>query len=432
VNPLLRLPYAGVIGLARALSIAPLPGDGKIARSLRARSDAAERLVDWGRSSRDPSRPLLWVHAPSVGEGLQARPVIERIRAQHPHVQLIYTHFSPSAERFAASVTGAGADFVGYLPFDAPSTWSRVLDAVRPSAIVFAKLDLWPLLVECAQARGVRLGLISGTLSRASARRGVLSRALSTSAFAALDAIGAISAEDAERLVDIGVRRDRVEVTGDTRFDQVLARAEAADRGGALLGPLALERPTLIAGSTWPTDEAQLLPAWTALRADVPNARLIIAPHEPTAAHLAPIRAWAAREGLSVSSFDAAGARDADVVLVDRVGVLGDLYALADVAYVGGAFHGAGLHSVVEPAAFGVPVLFGPQHGTSREASLLLAARGAAAVEDSTDLLEALRIAFTEPDARANGGRAARRVVEEGRGAADRSAALVARLLGLS
>src|SRR5690606_31762033 len=141
-----------------------------------------------------------------------------------------------------------------------------------------------------------------------------------------------------------------------------------------------------------------LLRAWLALRAEVPDARLVIAPHEPDESHLAPIRAWAAREGLALRTLDAADARDADVVLVNRVGVLGDLYALADVAYVGGAFHRAGLHSVVEPAAFGVPVLFGPMHAKSREASLLLAARGAAAVEGVESLIDALRIAFTEPD----------------------------------
>jgi 3-deoxy-D-manno-octulosonic-acid transferase len=429
VNALLRLPYAGAIGVARALAALPVVGDGKIARSLRARRDAANRLITWGRTSRDPSRPLLWMHAPSVGEGLQARPVIERIRAQHPRAQLIYTHFSPSAERFAATV---GADFAGYLPFDSRAIWARVLDAVRPTALVFSKLDLWPMLAECAHERGVKLGLISGTLAESSSRRGAFARALSGDAFAALDAVGAVGADDAERLIELGASRERVQLTGDTRFDQVLARADAADRSGPLLAPLALARPTLVAGSTWPSDEDVLFPAWRALRSDVPNARMIIAPHEPSATHLGPVRAWAAREGLAVRALDEPNARDADIVLVDRVGVLGDLYALADVAYVGGAFHRAGLHSVVEPAAFGVPVLFGPRHAKSREASLLLAARGAASVHDVASLLEALHIAFTEPDARANGGRAARRVVEEGRGAADKSAALVAQLLGLS
>jgi len=429
VNLLLRAPYVGAIGIARALAAAPLPGDGKLAHSLRARRDAADRLVAWGRAHRDATRPLLWMHAPSVGEGLQARPVIDLVRAQHPRVQLVYTHYSPSAERFAASL---GADFAGYLPFDATSIWTRVLDAVRPTALVFAKLDLWPLLVESAHSRGVRLGMISGTLAATSARRGALSRALSADAFASLDAVGAVGPDDAERLIEIGARRERVRVTGDTRFDQVLARAGAADRHGALLGPLALARPTLVAGSTWPSDEAVLLPAWKTLRAEVPTLRLIIAPHEPTAAHLAPIRSWAAGEQLTVSTIDDSAARDADVLLVDRVGVLGDLYALADAAYVGGAFHRAGLHSVVEPAAFGVPVVFGPQHAKSREASLLLAARGAASVNDIESMVEALRIAFTEPDARSNAGRAARRVVEEGRGAAEQSAALVSQLLGVA
>jgi len=116
-------------------------------------------------------------------------------------------------------------------------------------------------------------------------------------------------------------------------------------------------------------------------------------------------------------------------VLVDRVGVLADLYALADVAYVGGGFHSAGLHSVVEPAALGVPVLIGPRHAGSRDAALLLAARAAVAASDADALARAIVIALTEPETRARAGTAARAVVTAELGAADRSTALVERLM---
>src|SRR5690606_25392978 len=156
----------------------------------------------------------------------------------------------------------------------------------------------------------------------------------------------------------------------------------------------------------------------------IPDARLIIAPHEPTAAHLAPISRWATEAGLTLATLDAARA-DADVVLVDRVGVLGDLYALADAAYVGGGFHAAGLHSVLEPAAFGVPVLFGPRHHMSRDARLLYESRGGEPVRDTPELVRALRILLTEPDTRSRAGEAAVATVREGLGAAERSVALV-------
>ena len=435
MHPLLSAPYAAVAGAANLLARLPLGGDGKAWRALRARVGVLERIERWAAGQRDTTRPLLWMHAPSVGEGLQARPVIERIRARHPDWQLAYTFFSPSAERFAAALD---VDVADYLPFDTADAAQRLLDALRPSALVFAKLDLWPRLAEAASARGVALGMVSATLSEGSGRRGALARALLHDAYAALDAVGTVDAADGARLAALGVRADRVRVTGDTRFDQVAARAAATDRASALLAPFSplggggvsphRARPTLVAGSTWPADEAVLLPAWRALRADVPAARLVIAPHEPTAPHCAPIESWARAAGLSLARLSEASAEH-DVVLVDRVGVLGELYALATAAYVGGGFHAAGLHSVLEPAAFGAPVLFGPRHGNSRDAGLLLAARGAEAVTDEATLTEALRIVLTEPDTRARASAAALQVVQAGLGAADRSTALVERLV---
>ncbi|MEX2180857.1 MAG: glycosyltransferase N-terminal domain-containing protein [Gemmatimonadaceae bacterium] len=425
MHPLLRLPYRALALAADAIAHTPIGGAGKVGHSLRARRGAVERLSTWAAVHRDPSRPLLWMHAPSVGEGLQARPVLERVRALRPELQVVYTHFSPSAERFAASL---GADVADYLPFDRVAHARALLDALRPTALVFSKVDVWPMLTETAAARGVRLGLISATMAAGSARRGTLARALTRDAFAALDAIGAVDEADAGRLVAAGARRERISVTGDTRYDQVAARAAAADRAGTLLAPLHSERPTLVAGSTWPADERVLFPAWLDVRREVPDARLIVVPHEPIAAHLEPIRRWAAGASLSIATLDAARPEH-DVVLVDRVGVLGDLYAVADAAYVGGGFHAAGLHSVLEPAAFGAPVLFGPRHHASRDARLLLDCAGAVVVDDAASLARALRIVLTEPDTRGRAGTSARALVQQGLGAADRSATLVERLL---
>ena len=423
---LARLLYAAAAQAARGAARLAPEGESKLLRALRARRGIRDRYRAWGERHRDPDRALLWMHAPSVGEGLQARPVLQLVRERHPDAQLAYTFFSPSAAAFARTL---GADFADYLPFDTAGDARAALDALRPTALVFSKLDVWPRLAAAADRRGVRLGLVSATLAETSSRRRGPAAALLADAYARLDLVGAIDAGDADRLVALGARRDAVSVTGDTRYDQVWARALAADREGPLLAPLASDRPTLVAGSTWPADEHVLLPAWDSLARRLPSARLIIAPHEPTPAHLAPIEAWARQAGRRLARLGAADAAAADVVLVDRLGVLGDLYALADAAFVGGGFHRAGLHSVLEPAAFGAPVLFGPRHTASRDAGLLLAAGAAAAQPDAAGLTETLAGWLGDRAEGTAAGARARSVVQSGLGAAERSYALVARLL---
>ena len=422
---LIHLPYRALGELARIGAALAPSGGGKTRRALRARRGIRERYASWGRTGRDPARPLLWVHAPSVGEGLQARPVIERLRVSHPELQIAYTHFSPSAERFAASL---GADFTDYLPFDTPGDARAALNALRPRALVFSKLDVWPVLAREAAAHGVRLGLTSATLAEASTRRGGIAARLLRDAYALLDAVGAIDESDAERLVQLGVQRSAIAVTGDTRYDQVWALAERVDRAGPLLAPLASDRATLVAGSTWPADEAVLLPAWLDLRRATQRLRMLIAPHEPTSPHLSAIERWAAESGIAIARLGTAAANDAEVVLVDRVGVLGELYALADAAYVGGGFHAAGLHSVLEPAAYGAPVAFGPRFESSRDARLLARAGGGAHAADVVGMIAILAGWLTDRAARVEAGERARGLVESGLGAADRSSALVERL----
>jgi 3-deoxy-D-manno-octulosonic-acid transferase len=372
------------------------------------------------------------MHAPSVGEGLQARPVLELARRLRPDLQLAYTFYSPSAERFAKSLD---VDFTDYLPFDTGGDAAAALDALRPAALVFAKLDVWPVLSGAAARRRVPLGLVSATLSEGSSRRGTLARLALHGAYAELDAVGAISDEDADRLAGLGVRRDRIVVTGDTRFDQAWRRAHALDREHppAFLAPLLNDRFTLVAGSTWPADEAVLLEAWGAVRRQNPRARLIIAPHEPTEAHLAPIEKWASANRVPVArlgDIESGAVRDPDVVLVDRVGVLAELYAAGSAAFVGGGFHDAGLHSVLEPAACALPVCFGPRHTESRDAGLLLAAGGAATGGTARVLAEQIRRWMTSDALRAHAGDSARAVVESGLGADTRTWALIERLLG--
>jgi 3-deoxy-D-manno-octulosonic-acid transferase len=423
VHPLVRFPYAAAGAVSRlAVAISPA-GGSKFLRAMSARRGLIDRYRTWAEDERDRTRPLLWVHAPSVGEGLQALPVIQQFRADHPEAQLVYTFFSPSAERFANTV---GADFFDYLPFDNARDSAAALDEIEPTAIVFSKLDVWPLFVATAKARGVRLGLLSATVPESSNRRSGIALMALKEAYAALDVVGAISPQDAERLLKMGVRGETLTVTGDTRYDQVWARANTpSESRSAMIERFGDQRPTLVAGSTWPSDEARLLPAWIQTRRQLDEARLIIAPHELSPAHLGAIEKWARESGLSLSRTSDQETRKTEVLLVDQYGVLADIYALGDAAYVGGGFHDAGLHSLLEPASFGVPVLIGPMHQDNRDAALLVAGGGAMRCPGPGDICARLMAWFRNPGVHSRASAGARRVVEAGIGAAEKSTELL-------
>ncbi len=424
MNSLLRIPYALAGHLAHALVRVVPDGQSKVRRGLSARRGIVGRYEQWSSTFRDTARPLIWFHAPSVGEGLQAQPVIELVRTRMPDVQIAYTFYSPSAQQFAQSLD---VDFADYLPFDTFADADAIIAALRPSALVFSKLDIWPALTERAASADIPIGVISATLPESSGRRGFFARALLADAYRTIERVGAIDATDAKHFREVGVRPERVQVTGDTRYDQVWARARRAP--SALVEAMRSSRPTLVAGSTWPSDEVHLLSAWRKIRDKIPDARLIIAPHELRATHIESIKRWARNRDLRFARIDARDAPDADVVLVDRFGILGDLYALADVAFVGGAFHSAGLHSVLEPAAFGAPVLFGPRNDKSRDAARLIEAGGGAVVTGDADLSLRLSDWLGSLAARSSAAEAASEMVRSGVGAAERSFALVSALL---
>ena len=431
--------------LARPLAPPLARTRGKLARALRGRLGAVQTLAGWASRDRDTGRPLVWFHAASVGEGRQAEAVLLRLRSARPSWQVAYTFSSPSAERWAATLP---VDVAGYVPFDTVADVGAALDAVRPTAIVFSATDIWPELIRQASARHVALGVVSATLAPTSSRRGTAARGLLGAAYGALDRVGAIDAADAAALERLGVPRGRITITGDTRHDAAHARVAAlrpdAPHLAALRGDGRDGRPILVAGSTWPSDEQVLMPALAGAHRRGARFRLVIAPHEPAPQHLAALEAKldycmpAGMRRVRLSSLLAtgnsqplatdnlaSGNSEWDAVVVDVVGLLAEIYTTASLAYVGGGFHGKGLHSVIEPAAAGVPVLFGPRWQGSRDARLLLDAGGAAAARDRAELSAALSLWLQDETARATAAAAARAVVEHGRGAADRSLQLV-------
>ncbi len=406
-----------------------LDRSAKGAAGHRGRTGAAARLTAWARAARDRGRPLVWFHASSVGEGLQAESVLLELRRLHPEAQYLYTHFSPSAEGLAGRLPVDAAD---YLPYDLPGTITPLLTELAPDLLVFAKLDLWPELATRADAAGVSVALVAGTVAPGSGRLRWPARTLLRAGYASLAAAGAIAEEDATRLARLGVPAARIRVLGDPRFDSVAAKVQAVSPADPLL---ALGGPgTLVAGSTWMPDESVVLRALANVRTSIADARLILVPHEPTEAHLQAVEQHAAALGLPAPVRLSAAMGPVPLLLVDRVGVLAQLYGAGGLAYVGGGYGRAGLHSVLEPAAWGLPVSFGPHWRNSREAGLLLSAEAALALpKDPGHAAARLADWWTNGvgggPARSAAKRRAREVVESGAGAARRSAELLAGLI---
>lgn len=432
---------AAVTALRPLLPLAGLRSR-RLARAVAERRGIAGRLASWAEGSRAPGRPVVWLHGASAGELAGAVPAVERLRDRGP-LHLVVSYFSPSAED---ALPLLAADAAEPLPPDAFGTCRRALRAAGPDVVVFAKNDLWPNFTRAAADLGVPMALVNGVVSSGSSRLRLPARWLLRPAYRRLDRAGAASEEDADRLRALGVRPSALRVTGDAAFDQALARARRA-RDDPESPAARLRRitgggaPVLVAGSTWPEDEGRLLRAAAGLAERGRPIRLVLAPHEPDRGALDriedgcrellgldPLRWGEADVGAGTETGGGTG-RDgtARPVLVDVVGPLAELYAAADVAWVGGGLGTDGLHSVVEPAAAGVPVLFGPR-STRREAEALRREGGARAVAGE-ELEAALSELVERPELRRRMGEAARRTVEEGAGAAEASARLVAELL---
>ncbi|WP_419163134.1 3-deoxy-D-manno-octulosonic acid transferase [Candidatus Palauibacter sp.] len=421
-----------------ALAAAPLLRRVRpdIGRVLAARRAAAAELVAWG-CRREPG-PLLWLHGASAGELLGAAATVRVLRAgvaarSGDRPQLLVTYSSPSGQ---AALQWLGPDHSGYAPLDRRRDCDRVLAVLRPGLLVFAKLDVWPGLAAAAARAGTPTALINGTVRDGSRRSRRAARRLFRESYAQLEAVGAASREDRRRLVALGARTDRVTLTGDAAFDLALERADRAQADGsaaAYRSALGGSEPAtlrLVAGSTWGADERALLDALDSLvatrRDGGPGWQLVIAPHEPTAAHVRALVASCEARGERVVRWSRIGASRAApagaIVVFDEVGRLAELYAVGDVAYVGGGLGGTGLHNVLEPAAAGLPVVFGPRHDRS-DARALEAAGGGLAC--SPGALPDTLAGLADPRLRAHRGAAARAFIESGAGAAALTADLL-------
>ncbi len=410
--------------LTRLALFAPMPR-GKLATSIHGRRAAAARWIEWASSHRT-TQPLIWVHGASVGESLTAIPVIERLRTRIPGVQIAHSFSSPSFVSWGSEIP---ADRSDYLPLGGSNTLASVLDVMSPSILVCSRGDLWPETAFAASARELPIAIISGSVRPRSRRLWYPIRRAFLSVHRSVSWLGAASEGDASRWSRLGVREDSIEVTGDTRHDQVLERVTRL-QPIRFLFQWAHNSSVLVAGSTDSRDEQHILKAFSRVSAANSNARLVIAPHECSGRRLDELLGIARNVDVGVEVWSGGSPNpETRCIVMSKMGVLADAYALGKIAYVGGGFYRGGLHAVIEPAALAVPVLIGPCHQNSTDAELLVDAGGATAlpVRSPEDLLTRTWLEWIKQDnARTDAGLRARRVLQQG--AAD---ATITGLLGL-
>lgn len=363
-----------------------------------------------------------WFHFTSVGEFEQAKPLIEAI---YTETRIVLTFFSPSVAPNAQSYPYA--DAAVYLPLDTLRNAEHLIRLIDPSLIVFSKFDIWPNLVWQASKHGIPIIVVAGTLHAESKRLSGFAKRFFRSVHRHIRVHCAISEADAARFQELCSSEHKIVVTGDTRYEQVYRRAVSVEPDAEFFpGQRMLKRPILIAGSTYTEDERVLLRAYQLLQE---NARenyphLILVPHEPTPERIKEIRGHLMRERLAHLCFSEltpeVDLSTVDVIVVDTVGVLAKLYALADIAFVGGSFRGS-VHNVMEPAAMAKPVIFGPTIQNAHEASLLVDRGGAKSVQTAQELADAIITWLDDANARTTAGNVGKQLIAENLGAVERT-----------
>ena len=346
-----------------------------------------------------PSAFRLWVHAASVGEFEQARPVIAALKKKHPDITIFVSFLSDSGYNARKNFPDASAVF--YLPQDTPANAKRLLSLIKPDVLLLMRYDFWPNHLLEAKRRGVKLILAAAVLQKNSPYFKPLLKGFYRSIFHLFDRIFTVSEQDTHAFRQI-FNCQQAETAGDPRFDQVFLRSRNCARVDHLK-PLFENHTVLVAGSVWEKDEDLLLAAWKKLD-DAPS--LVLVPHEVNPENMA--RLFRKLQNLSlefmaVSALNETFDPEGQILVIDQTGYLAELYSLAAIAYVGGGF-GVNVHNTLEPAVHGIPVLFGPRCHNSPEAEGLVAAGGAKVIHDQQELFATLKTLTTDTTQRQMNG----------------------------
>ncbi len=376
----------------------------------------------------------IWIHAVSVGEALTARALAGDLKSRYPRLRLFVSTTTIAGQQIARR-TLPGADAVFYFPFDWTFIVKRTLSLVRPRIFIMMETEIWPNLLRQCRKRGIRTVVVNGRISSRSYPRYRLVRPFFRRVLADVDRFCMQSDESARRLIDLGAEPARVTVTGSLKFDslelpQTPAHGKPRERVLRFFR-LSPHRIVVVAGSTTKGEESAILHAFGRIKATMPNALLVVAPRAPE--RFGEVDRLSRDAGFSTirrSALPIDAEPRSDVVVLDSIGELAQLYQIATVVFVGGSLVDHGGHNILEPAIYGKPVIFGPHMQNFKEiADAFLASRAAVQVQSERELDDALLTLATDPARRAGLGAAARALVEANRGAKAKTLDVISFLL---
>lgn len=353
-------------------------------RKARMLSCGEKQALDHIASRIENGERYIWFHAASVGEFEQGRPIMEKIKQEHPQCKIILTFFSPSGYELRKNY--AGADIVSYLPFATKKKVRKFLDLVNPVKAVFIKYEFWPNYLSELKRRHIPTYIIAAIFRR----NQIFFKWYGAAYRRCLYTFEHLFVQDEEsRKLLAKYKINDVTVCGDPRFDRVCAIAQEA-KNLPIIEQFTYGAPTLIAGSTWPVDEDMLI---RYVKENNYACKLVLVPHETDKRHLHHI--YQALRGRYVRYTEATprNVEMANCLVVDTVGILSSIYRYGTVAYIGGGF-GVGIHNTLEAAVYGMPVVFGPNYHKFREARQLIECRGGFSVKNYKTLKKTLDEAF--------------------------------------
>ena len=387
----------------------------KLRHGIAFRLGLYRRSVDLGRGT-----PRVWLHGASAGDLLSLQPMMKELKARLPGCCIVVTTITNSGLAMARKKLKE-ADVLLYAPYDLFFATRRAVAAIQPDLLVLEYTEIWPNLIRAARYAGVRIALTNGRFNPAKMSRYRAFFRVISNPLRRIDCFLMRSDEEAERVLALGAAPDRVWVTGNTKFD-ALVLEPAEGREEALRAEMGLVpgAPVFMAGSTHEGEEEKLLAVYAKLRARHPGLQLVVAPRYVERAGR--IAALAQEQGLAVRMRSAgAAAGHAPVTVLDTIGELAIAYRLATLVFVGGSFVTRGGQNVLEPAAQGRPVLFGPHMENFKDSVQVLQGRGGLQVGTPEQLLKLADELLSRPDQIQELGALARGSVTAIRGASARN-----------
>jgi 3-deoxy-D-manno-octulosonic-acid transferase len=350
----------------------------------------------------------IWFHAASLGEYEQGLPVIEKIKEQFPSHKIVITFFSPSG--YEVRKNNTIADVTVYLPLDTKKNAQQFLKLLHPDLVFFIKYEFWPNYLAELKKRNTKTYLISGILRENQLffkwYGGFYRNALNAFTYFF------VQNETSKKLLQ-QVGKTNVSVSGDTRFDRVVAILEK-DNSLNYISQFKDDILTIVVGSSWPKDDNVLTDF---INLNSVKVKFIIAPHNIKGEQIQQLQKNITKKTILFSEKDGKNLADFDVFIIDTIGILTKIYSYADIAYVGGGFGNPGVHNVLEPATFGVPILIGPNYSHFAEAAALVNMEACIAVNNGKELNDALTNLIRNDDIRQEKGHMCSTFVQMNKGA---------------